>query len=399
MKICFLVSSLHAGGAERVATTLCNAWAARGDTVTLISTFSGTGECFYPLHADVEHVALASAARTSGKSALSYLKRFMVLRRLLAQCEPDVVISFLPHVNVAAILANALTRRPLVICERNDPSSRSPREFWEIASRLTFRFADVMTVQTEAVARHIHEYYPGLRAVRVLPNPLPEEIVHRQKARVKGARKVLLSMGRLDPQKQVDWTIDAYAALAPKFEDWDLHIYGSGALRDQLQAQVARHHLTHRVHFKGQTGEPWDVMEAADAFVMTSRHEGFPNALLEAMGLGLPCVVTDCPSGPRDITRDGTDGLLVPPGDRNALVEALGTVMQDGDFREALGQRARASVLERYRLSRVLDAWDELFNDMQGASAAAVAGAGGQPASTARQVREVRQVRQLRRGA
>lgn len=361
MKICFLVSSLHAGGAERVATTLCNAWAARGDTVTLISTFSGTGECFYPLERGVEHVALARAAGTSGKGPASYVRRFLALRALLRQREPDVVISFLPHVNVAAILANAFVQRPLVICERNDPSSRSPYAFWEIASRLTFRFAHVMTVQTDAVAHRIRGHYPGLRTVRVLPNPLPEEIAQRERALPSAARKVLLSMGRLDVQKRVDRTIDAFAALASAFPDWDLHIYGSGALHERLQEQVAAHGLAGRVLFKGQTAQPWDVMAAADAFVMTSDHEGFPNALLEAMGLGLPCVVTDCPSGPRQITRSGRDALLVPLSDQQALVRALRRLMQDAGLRTSLGRQARQSVLGRYGLAHVIEMWDQVF--------------------------------------
>lgn len=361
MKICFLVSSLHAGGAERVATTLCNAWAARGDTVTLVSTFSGIGECFYPLADGVEHVALARAAGTSGKGPASYLRRFVALRKLLRQREPDVVISFLPHVNVAAILANAFVRRPLVICERNDPLSRSPYGFWEIASKLTFRFAHVMTVQTDAVAQRIRSYYPGLRMVRVLPNPLPEEIARRERALSSGTRKVLLSMGRLEPQKRVDRAIEAFAVLAPAFPDWDLHIYGNGALCERLQERVAALGLAGRVQFKGQTAQPWDVMAAADAFVMTSDHEGFPNALLEAMGLGLPCVVTDCPSGPRQITRSGRDALLVPLQDHQALLRALRRLMQDAGLRAELGRQGRQSVLGRYGLAQVVAMWDQVF--------------------------------------
>jgi len=364
MKICFLVSSLNAGGAERVATTLCNAWSRRGDNVTLIATFSGGGQPFYSVAEPVELVSLAELAGSTGKGLSSYVKRFHSLRMALKDRKPDVVISFLPPVNVAAILATAFTKLPLIICERNDPSSRSPLDIWEISAKLTFWRAGMMTVQTDAVARRIRSRYPGLRLVRTVPNPLPDAITAYERSVPNGARKILLFMGRLDPQKQPAKAIDAFSQLAGRFSDWDLHVYGEGPLRADLQARIDASKLNHRIMLKGRTESPWDVMAAADAFLMTSRHEGFPNALLEAMGLGLPCVVTDCPSGPREMTRGGIDALLVPNGDDIALVNALERVMGDARWRCKLGARARESVLRRYTLSRVLDIWDAAFSEV-----------------------------------
>lgn len=367
MRIVFLTSSLTAGGAERVATILCNAWAARGDSVSLVPTYSGGGEPFYPVSDAVETVFLANEAGQGRGRLAGYPARLRALRRMIRSRQPDVVVSFLPNVNVAAILAMAHTGIPLIISERNDPSSRSPLNGWELASMLTFRFASMLTVQTEAVAGKASARYPGLRKVRVVPNPLPASALATPPAapaaRADG-RKVLLSLGRLTAQKGIDRVIDAFARLASRFPQWDLHIYGDGPLRESLAALAAAHGLSRRIAFMGLTSEPARVMASADAFVMGSRHEGFPNALLEAMSAGLPCLATDCPSGPREISRDGADALLVPLDDAQAYTDALARLMDDASLRAALGRRASVSIRERYSLDSVLARWDELFAEV-----------------------------------
>lgn len=363
MKIALLTSSLGAGGAERVATILCNAWAARGDTVMLVPTYSAGGRPFYPVADAVKIVFLADVAGSRRKTPWSYASRLATLRRLILESAPDVVVSFLPNVNVAAILSTAFLGIPLIICERNDPSSRSSFDLWEICSKLTYRYADMFTVQTEDVARKAPRIYPGLNRVRIVPNPLSDGLASFR-AQADNPRKILLSVGRLAPQKQMDRLIDGFAGVAPCFPDWDLHIYGDGQLKPRLDAQIGELGLRERVFLKGQTGEPWKVMAQADAFAMTSRHEGFPNALLEAMGIGLPCVVTDCPSGPREITRDGKDALLVPPDDHEALVAALAKLMGDARFRAVLGEQARESVLSRFSLKTIVEHWDRLFDEV-----------------------------------
>jgi glycosyltransferase involved in cell wall biosynthesis len=162
-------------------------------------------------------------------------------------------------------------------------------------------------------------------------------------------------------EKNVNRIIDAFATLAKEHPDWDLHIYGDGPRRAALQAQVVSAGLSERVLFFGQTLEPWRVMAESDAFVMASQREGFPNALLEAMAIGLPCVTTDCPSGPREISAEGKFALLVPPNDPDALAQAIGKLMANPTLRQNLGDSARLSVNQRYALTGVLSMWDDAF--------------------------------------
>ncbi|RJG01287.1 glycosyltransferase family 4 protein [Noviherbaspirillum sedimenti] len=360
MKIILLTSSLALGGTERVVANLCNDLARRGDSVTLILTFSGTGKQFYQISEATEVIYLANIVGVKKISILSYTQRLYALRQLVSQRSADVIVSFLPNVNVATILSTAFLGVPVIICERSYPAV-FPRFHWlNLLRRFTYRFADMLTVQTESVADIFRRLCPGVKAVCTIPNALPQEIASYRKT-PESQRKILLSLGRLASEKQVDKLLDAFSAAAPEFHDWDLHIYGDGPLMMALEQHIESAGLHTRVFLKGPTSRPWEVMACADAFVMLSQYEGFPNALLEAMGIGLPCIVFDCPSGPREITRDGQDALLVPLNDYQALAAAMTKMMGDAQLRRCLGNQARDSVRRRFSHAHVMSLWDRLF--------------------------------------
>lgn len=363
MKIILLTSSLDLGGTERVVASLCNEWASRGDEVTLILTYSGGAKVFYPLSERAELISLADVVGVRNFNVLTYAQRLCALRRLIAERDADVIVSFLPNVNVATILSSAFLGIPLIICERSYPLALTRFHVLNLLRKQTYRFADMLTVQTEGIAQTFRKHYPGLKDVQTIPNALPADIVSYRKV-AKGPRKVLLSLGRLAPEKQLDKLLDAFGQLAHDFPDWDLHIYGDGPLRTALEQQVRAAGLQDRVFLKGPTSAPWEVMARADAFVMISQYEGFPNALLEAMGVGLPCVVFDCPTGPKEITRDGKDALLVPLNDFERLRLSLAKMMDDERLRSCLGQQARESVFARFGHAQVMALWDRLFRQV-----------------------------------
>ncbi len=365
MRVVLLTSSLGPGGAERVASTLCNSWVKRGDAVKLIPTYSGGGKPFYDIDAGVNLEYLSEIVGDRSKSFMNYTRRFFALRRSLLEFRPDVVVSFLPNVNVVAILALACTGIPVVVCERRDPSSQPTTKIWENACSVLYRFADALVVQTQIVRNSIGEIYPNLKKVVTISNPLPLELMQRRPEKVEGdVRKSLLSLGRLAPEKQVEHTILTFSRIASTFLDWDLHIYGDGPMRAELEILTRELELSSRVFFGGQTLNPWQVMESCDAFVMTSKFEGFPNTLLEAMCIGLPCVAYDCRSGPRDISLGGDVALLANLGDQEHLSIHLSTLMGNQQLRQNLGERARESVIERFELNKILNDWDVLFKEL-----------------------------------
>jgi glycosyltransferase involved in cell wall biosynthesis len=171
---------------------------------------------------------------------------------------------------------------------------------------------------------------------------------------------LITAMGRLTYQKGFDLLLQAFKKIADAHPHWQLMILGEGALRKDLERQRDELGLTKRVRFSGLVDNPFPILQGSSLFVMASRYEGFPCALLEAMACGLPVVYTDCPSGPSEIIREGIDGLLVPNGDVAALGNAMDRLMSDAGERQRLAARA-PEVLERFGSDKIISQWESLF--------------------------------------
>ncbi|MDB5763094.1 MAG: glycosyl transferase [Herminiimonas sp.] len=384
MKILVTLSNFHSGGAERVAATLANAWATRGDRVTIVPTYSGGGKCFYPVSEKVRIVFLADLVGSRRKGLFNRLQRLAALRRVLVNEAPDVVVSFIPEVSVAAILAATRLGVPVIACERTDPVAWPAPAFLQWVIRLAYSQASMLTVQTEAVAHKIPAAFPRLKSLKVVPNPIPEELDRHRHRGEERARRRLVAFGRLSEEKRFDLLIAVFAAVEAHWPEWDLVIFGEGRLHGALERQIEALGLAKRIMLAGVTSSPWEEMARSDGFVMTSRVEGFPNALLEAMAVGLPCIAFDCPSGPREITRDGTDALLIPLNDTYGLACALEKLMGDAALRARLGAQARESVTRRFNLPAVIETWDRLFDEARDGQAGVRRGAESWSARNAR---------------
>jgi len=351
------------GGAERVASTLCNAWSAMGRQVTLVITYSGRGECFYDISDSVRIVYLADLVNVSSKSMAGYLSRFISLRGLLKKDSPDVVVSFLTNVNIAAICATLGLGIPVIACERTNPvADTMTGSGYRWLRWLIYPLADMVTVQSRMTADAFRKTMPPIKRLEVIANPIPSaltEPICRDKSA--DGRLRLIAMGRLSDEKQFQQLIEKFSAIAASLPAWDLWIWGEGPKRAQLENRISALGLNDRVKLPGRTLTPWEELAKSHVFVLCSAFEGFPNVLLEAMALGLPCVTFDCPSGPREISRDGRDALLVPHNDWNGLADSLAKVMSDETFRNEVALTVAQAVRDRYSLQRVLTDWDVLF--------------------------------------
>jgi glycosyltransferase involved in cell wall biosynthesis len=219
-------------------------------------------------------------------------------------------------------------------------------------------------VQTQAVASKYDSVVFPLPMVRVIPNPIPTQILNIKLQVSANENRRLLSIGRLAEQKQFGLLIKVFGSLAADNHSWTLRIIGEGPLRVELEQQIIDLNLVGRVELLGRSENIAEELIQADAFVLASAYEGFPNALLEAMAVGLPCVTFDCPSGPREMSMDGQSALLVPMNDERALAHELERLLKNVDLRQSLGNKARASVKERFALDRVLEQWDSLFEEI-----------------------------------
>ena len=365
LRITLFSPALSAGGAERVLSLLANALAAEGHDITLI-TLADSATDFFSVAPEIRRVGLAAQSMSGGllDALRNNTRRIRQLRSALHDSNPEVLIAFCDQANVLALLASRGLPCRVIVSERTDPSRHDIGRLWSGLRRFVYPWADTVVVQTEAVADWLRRQIPRAR-VTVIPNPVLPPPVTKQVDSALSRSPVIIGMGRLSHEKGFDRLLSAFAAVSPGFPDWRLDLLGDGPLREALQREAEQLGIAERVSFLGNVAEPAGHLAAADLFVLPSRYEGFPNALLEAMAAGLPVLAFDCPSGPGAIIRPNVDGVLVPADDVPALQEQMAKLMADAGERQRLG-RAAIEVLDRFGLPNLLKQWINLMNENAG---------------------------------
>jgi GalNAc-alpha-(1->4)-GalNAc-alpha-(1->3)-diNAcBac-PP-undecaprenol alpha-1,4-N-acetyl-D-galactosaminyltransferase len=364
MRITLIISSLWGGGAERVASVLASGWAEGGDEVSVL-TFHDQGGDTYAVHERVQ-IRCLYLYRPSGnpvQGLLRSLRRIVVLRRAIRKSAPHVVISFGSQSNVLTLLATRGLGVPVVVRETVDPIHQNVGFIWSRLRRICYPLADALVCATVATVARFQAIANVRGAAIANPVLVPAALAFREQRSTCSRQCTLVAMGRLVSEKGFDLLLPAFARIADRHQEWSLTIIGSGPLQSQLERQSQGLGLNQRVHFTGQLTDPFSILRAADLFVFSSRWETFGMALAEAMACGLPAVSFDCPDGPREIIRDGIDGVLVPPGDVDALAAVLDRLMSDSHERARLAARA-PEVMERFSIKSILSLWQQLFSQL-----------------------------------
>lgn len=401
MKISLVIHSLQGGGAERVMAGLGSRLAGRGHSVTLITLDEATSDRF-EISAAVKRLPLGVMSERRGLWAIrDRMRRLVRLRGAIRSAAPDVVLSFCDATNVLVLLAMIGTSIPVVVSERSDPAAQglSRSKSW-LRTKLYRRAAAVVVLTPEAaeVVRPWSAAPPVVIPSAVDIPPITQSSIttpdlgstsNPTGATKRQARRRVIGVGRLEHEKGFDRLVDAFAEVAHRHPQWDLELHGEGSQSEWLRGRVAALGLTDRVRFAGWTRPIWPALASADLFVLPSRYEGFPSALLEAMAAGVPSIAVDCPSGPRAIIRDGVDGLLVktpspikaPSGtetlsgietaasgspaavDRataGELARAIDRCMADEELRTRLAAAGRA-VVDRFGWESMVDAYQNVL--------------------------------------
>jgi GalNAc-alpha-(1->4)-GalNAc-alpha-(1->3)-diNAcBac-PP-undecaprenol alpha-1,4-N-acetyl-D-galactosaminyltransferase len=366
IRLTFVMSHFQVGGAERVMTIMANHWATKGWNIHLY-VLNGEGKApFYPLHPDIKWQDL-NLSQPLGNPFLAVIRLFGRLRRLrlaIRQTYPDVVISFNDETNVFTLLSMLWLNVPVIVGERNDPHCHAMRNPWQSLRPFAYRQAAHVVSQTQ----HALEYFStAIRSRgRVISNPViqPTETseIHGQNPKSRGT--TILAMGRLERQKGFDLLIKAFAKVSARHPDWTLEIWGEGQERGNLEKIVADLNLKERVSMPGVTKVPYEKMRQASLFVLSSRYEGFPNVLCEAMACGMPVISFNCHSGPSEIVRDNIDGILVPPGDANVLSDTIDRLLSNESERTQLADHA-TEITERFGIDKIMDQWTSLIRETQ----------------------------------
>lgn len=340
-KIAVYVNSLAKGGAERVAVNLAKYFHESGFEVVLVT--SRVFEDEYEEPTGVRRIIAEEKHGEVKNRAAYFLSRFRRIRQIWKAERPDMIVSFIGKVNMMALMTTFGMRIPVVVSVRSDPHREYSSKLMRFLSKTLFCKAKGIIVQT-ADAK---EYFPGYmqKKVAILPNSLNPKFMRR---RFEGERRnEIVSVGRLDANKNHQMLIHAFGRIADEFPQMQLFFYGDGlpesSTRPALEKLAQELGLQNRIRFMGRRNDVEEQIWESRIFVLSSNVEGMPNALLEAMALGLACISTDCPcGGPRTVIRDGENGLLVPVGDTDALTRAIRRILDDPGLEERLGVNASA---------------------------------------------------------
>ena len=365
--IVVVVSAMNMGGAQRVVSILCDHWSQNGYVVTLITTFTEEKVNHYQVNKDVALKYLNNSPFFPNQiKVLNLAWKLVHLRKLIKGQKPDVVISFLTRVNVASALATIGIKSSLILCERTWTPFRSLNQKYFWMYRILFKGVDRIIVQTDKSKTWLSQNFSD-NNVKIIPNPivhplpLTKERTVRPNSVILQNKKVILASGRMHDDKGFDILLRAFSQIKDKFPDWDLIILGDGEERDSLNRMLFDLEISDRVYLPGSVGNVAEWYERADLFVLSSRVEGFPNVLLEAMAYGLPCISFDCDTGPRDIIQDGVNGILVNPKEKElGLLNAINKMISNEKFRSNM---ANNSILlrDKYSVSNIMQKWDNVL--------------------------------------
>jgi glycosyltransferase involved in cell wall biosynthesis len=358
---------LTGGGAERFTSHLLThlsreLWEPR------LAIF--TGHVTYDLPSDIPRSVLQQEGwRTSWRT----IQR---LRRQIHDFQPDVVLSTIDYATLFTGLAlRGVSPRPRWIARLGLNTNRESFSLRDRVSRFVLRFlyrqVDHFVANSQGLAEQFQRQFRiDVDRITTIYNPIDAHQLdvyaadHTTIAR-DDSLPLIVFAGRLHRQKRPDLLLDAYGQLRATVKA-RLWILGDGPLRDSLQTRIEQQGWQDEVQLLGFQANPFPFLAAADVFLLTSDHEGMPNALLEAQALGVPAVATRCPFGPAEIIDDPRTGRLVPRGDAAAIAAALQELLVDSPLRQQISQQAREHVRTRFAIRPILQQWERVIGEPPG---------------------------------
>lgn len=339
-KIAFHINSLGKGGAERVIANLSGEFVKMNIDVVIATEWTASDE--YPL---AEGIRRTDVGLTKSEESLSRGKKLKLRKRklhdFLLDEKPDVLISFTRNSNYRAVMASKNTGVPVIFSVRSDPNTDYGSFIHKTIGNHLYKKAKGGVFQTKQALDFFHKSI-GEKSVVIL-NPLNEHFLDLPD--VSFRNKEIVTAGRFNEAKDQLVLIKAFERIMDKFPDYNLKLYGDRSednTFDIIEAYVKERDLSKRVLFMGNSASLWTDLINASVFVLSSKYEGMPNALMEAMAMGIPVVSTDCPcGGPEYLINDGENGYLVPVGDDKAMADKISFYLNDMENAEKMGKKAK----------------------------------------------------------
>lgn len=352
MRTVIVQAGLGAGGAEKIVSMLANHRHEQGDKVNVIAMNAQTVRSFFPYETGITLHALGEGTGPGTAGTLTKLRR---LRSRLQFLEPHLVVSFLTKINVLVGIATIGLGVSTIISERNNFQTQHMHPVWRALARALRGRANTLVMQTERARAALPA---GLRSrAEVIPNPIE---LTSSRHREPSLHPRFVAAGRLERVKGFDLLLRAFARATLRLPSASLTIFGDGPERASLQTLAEQLMISDRVELFGATKEPQGWLEPGSIFVLSSRSEGFPNVLVEALSTGMAAISFDCPWGPAEILGREDGYPLVPAEDVDALAEAMVEVAANPSLRQRLGQIG-PRLAARYAADTVFTQWDKLI--------------------------------------
>lgn len=303
------------------------------------------------------------ATLTGKDSRIRLLEKAFALGGIVNAIKPDLVHSWLWYSNFLCGLSRkcGLWRQiPFIASQRGDYHARYGKFRLWLTEKLIYNTANVLLTNSVQIQRHLHQRYPNKKIVSI-PNllELPTE-TWAPPHTCRPEEKLIVSVGRFASEKGHRYLIEALNMLDREEVAWRCTFLGEGELETELRSHTAAHGLSEWVTFPGFCEDVFSVLLTADVFVLPSLHESSPNALIEAMGIGMPCIASDV-GGVVDLIEDRKNGLRVPPQDPAALATALHRVLSEPHLASELGRNARATIQEKFDSARSIQKLEEIY--------------------------------------
>ncbi len=354
LHVAMLIGALTKGGTERVLVNLSEYLINNGVMVTVVTQYQKENE--YPLNPRVKRILSDITKEECSKSRIiNFRRRFFKLRNIWKQEKPDVILSFIGKNNMMAILTSRFLKIPVAVSVRGEPSMEYYNSWMRFMARHLFKMAEGIILQTKQCMDFFPK--PVRKKAVILKNPVNRAFF---KERYEGEReKELVAVGRLDANKNHEMLIRAFAAIADRYPEYTLTIYGEGELREYLGELVSELGMEGRVRLPGTITNVQEAIYKTRVFILPSNTEGVPNTLIEAMILGLTVIATDCPcGGPADLIEHGVNGLLTPVGEVEKMKDNLQIVLDDLQNADLMGRNA-AKISHIYQPEIIYKEWED----------------------------------------
>lgn len=354
-KILFHLNCLEHGGAERVVSNLANQFAREGYEVIVATEWEGEEE--YQLDERVRRVHVGLKETDEKRSRISKAwRRFFYLRKFILEEKPDITLAFAQKAIYRALGAILFTKEKVIIAVRTDPVGHYDQLVDKVMIPILFPHAAGAVFQTEGQRDFFPEYIR--KKSTIILNPLHDKYIEAKQP--ESRVKTVVHSGRIVDFKNQDMLIRAFAKVHEKHPEYDLKIYGGDSFDGTMQVLLKAIEdcgAADYVTLMGNSDSLDKELVNGTLYAFSSDWEGLPNALLEAMALGLPVVATDCPcGGPRTVIRDGVNGLLIPVKDQKAMEDGINRLIENPEFAEELGKEAK-KICDKLNGPAIIDQW------------------------------------------